>query len=75
MNNRTLPGTSESLHNAGVWLREHLNVPPRHTIFDEFEKYFNCQLVVEHREDPWYCPDRAVFNTEQDLTAFLLRWA
>ena len=75
MNSRTLAGNLESLHNAAAWLREYLDVHPQDTIFDQFEEYFNCQLVVEHRQDPWYCPDKAIFNTEQDLTAFLLRWA
>ena len=70
-----LPGDHEALHNAAMWLREHLNIDTKHTIFSKFEEYFNCRLDVDDRTDYFMQPNKAVFETSADLTAFLLKWS
>lgn len=70
-----LPGDHDSANNAGIWLREHLNIDSNCTIFEQFEEYFNCRIEVADRTDYWMQPDRIVFNRSEDLTAFLLRWS
>ena len=70
-----LPGDHESLHNAAVWLREHLNIPHQCTIFEQFEQYFNCRIDVDDRKDYFMQPNRVVFGTSADVTAFVLKWS
>lgn len=70
-----LPGEHVALHNAAVWLREHLNIPRQCTIFEQFEQYFNCRIDVDDRKDYFMQPNKVVFESSQDLTAFLLKWA
>jgi hypothetical protein len=70
-----LPGHHPALHNAGVWLREHLEIPRQYTIFEQFEQYFNCRIDVDDRQDYYMQPNKVVFENTQDLTAFLLRWS
>lgn len=70
-----LPGDHLALENAAIWLREHLNVPEQCTIFEDFEKYFNCKIDVDDRRDYWMQPNRVVFGNSRELTAFLLKWS
>ena len=70
-----LPGSHSSAQNAGVWLREHLNVPSSQTIFKQFEEYFNCKIDVDNRRDYWMEPNKIVFNSSADLLAFVLKWS
>ena len=73
--NFRLAGDHDALNSAASWLRKHSRIPPNLPIFDEFEDQFRCKLVVQNRLDPWYTPDWAIFETEEDLSLFLLRWA
>lgn len=70
-----LRGDHQSLENAAIWLREHLNIPEQCTVFDDFEEYFNCRIEVDDRFDCWMEPNRVVFESSTDLTAFLLKWS
>ena len=70
-----LPGDHESLHNAGVWLREELKIPHNQTIFNQFEQCFNCRIDVDDRRDYFMQPNKVVFENSQDLTAFVLKWS
>lgn len=70
-----LLGNHDSAHNAGVWLRKHLNIDPKFTIFEQFEEYFNCRIEVDDRTDAWMCPNKIEFEKTSDLTVFLLRWS
>lgn len=70
-----LDGAHESLHNAAMWLRAHLNIPANCTIFKEFEEYFNCRIEVDDRRDSWLQPTLVVFTTSAEVTAFVLRWS
>jgi len=70
-----LPGNHLALENAAIWLREHLNVPEQCTIFEDFEKYFNCKIDVDDRRDYWMQPNSVVFGNSRELTAFLLKWS
>ena len=70
-----LPGDHEALHNAAVWLRLHLNIDTKHTIFSKFEEYFNCRIDVADRKDNWATPNKFVFESSAELTAFVLRWS
>lgn len=70
-----LPGNHSALENAAIWLREYLNVPEQCTIFEQFEKYFNCKIDVDDRRDYWMQPNRVVFENSVSLTAFLLKWS
>lgn len=69
-----LPGGHDSANNAAAWLREHLNIDPKYTIFEQFEEYFNCRIDVDDRADAWMCPNKIVFSKPSELTAFVLRW-
>jgi hypothetical protein len=69
-----LPGNHQSLENAAVWLREHLNVPEQYTIFEQFEEYFNCRIDVDDRKDYWMQPNKVVFDSSAELMAFVLKW-
>lgn len=73
--NNVLPGGHEALNNAGIWLREHLQIPYNQTIFEEFEEHFNCRIEVEDRKDYFMQPIKVVFETGADVTAFVLRWS
>ena len=75
MKSLTIAGSHDALSSAAIWLREHSQIPPEKPIFDEFEDQFRCRLVVQNRLDPWYTPDWAIFDTEEDLSLFLLRWS
>ena len=70
-----LPGSHPATCNAGVWLREHLGIPPNCTIFKEYEEYFNCRIDVADRKDYWMEPNKVVFETNKDLLAFVLKWS
>lgn len=70
-----LPGDHVSANNAAAWLREHMNIPSHETIFDQFEEYFDCRIDVDNRKDSWMEPNKIVFQSSKDLTAFLLRWS
>lgn len=70
-----LPGDHPALNEAGIWLREHLNVPSNQTIFEEFEEYFNCRIDVDDRRDYFMQPNQVVFGNSKDLIAFLLKWS
>lgn len=69
-----LPGGHDSANNAAAWLREHLSIDPKYTIFEQFEEYFDCRIDVDDRTDAWMCPNKIVFNKTSELTAFVLRW-
>lgn len=69
-----LPGEHEALNNAGIWLREQLQVPHNQTIFEEFEEHFNCRIDVDDRRDYFMQPNKVVFENSRDLTAFLIKW-
>lgn len=73
-----IPGSSNASHNAAIWLRAKSGIPKFETLFDEFEKEFNCQLEFwkdDDRTDPWTEPVSLVFDNEHEATLFLLRWA
>ena len=70
-----LAGDHPSADNAGIWLREHLQIHPQYTIFEEFEEYFNCRIDVADRKDNWATPNKFVFESSAELTAFVLRWS
>ncbi len=70
-----LDGGHESTNNAGIWLREHLQIPSHCTIIEQFEDYFNCRIIMVDRHDAWMQPDKIVFETSADLTAFVLKWS
>lgn len=70
-----LPGDHPSTDNAARWLRQHLDISPECTIFNEFERHFDCQIQVQDLLDPWMQPDQIVFRTQKDLLAFVLRWS
>lgn len=70
-----LPGDHPAANNAGIWLREHLNVPAQCTIFEQFEEYFDCRIDVDDRKDYWMQPNKIVFASGADATAFVLKWA
>lgn len=70
-----IPGSHDSTNNAGIWLRENLQIPKNKPIFDQFEQYFNCRVVVEDRNDCWIEPDKIVFENSVDALAFLLKWS
>ena len=72
---RLLAGDHPSTSRAAAWVREHFLVPDNETVVEMFEQAFKCQLVMENRQDPWMVPDHILFDTEQDLTMFLLRWS
>lgn len=74
MPSNVVHGENTALDNAACWLREYLGIPGSETIFEQFEEYFNCRLVVGDITDPWYCPDYAVFASAEDATMFLLKW-
>ena len=73
--NNVLPGEHEALNNAAIWLREHLQVPKNQTIFKQFEEHFNCRIDVDDRRDYFMQPNKVVFETGADVTAFVLRWS
>lgn len=70
-----LSGDHPALNEAGIWLREHLNVPSHQTIFEQFEEYFNCRIDVDDRRDYFMQPNQVVFGNSKDLIAFLLKWS
>lgn len=70
-----LPGSHPAADNAGIWLRNHLNIRSYKPLFDEFEEYFNCRVDVDDRKDHWLQPNKIVFETSADLMAFLLKWS
>jgi hypothetical protein len=70
-----LLGDHHATDNAGIWLREHLSVPRHLSIIKEYEQYFNCRIDTDDRTDAWLMPNKVVFETGADLTAFLLRWS
>ena len=70
-----LPGDHPAADNAGTWLRQHLKIPTHCTIFEQFEEYFNCRIDVDNRNDTWMQPNKFVFETGADVTAFVLRWS
>lgn len=72
---RLLAGDHPSTSRAAAWVREHFLVPDDETVVEMFEQVFHCQLVIGDRRDPWMQPDHILFDTEQDLTMFLLRWS
>ena len=70
-----LYGEHPAANNAGIWLRDHLHIPSHLSIVDEYEKYFNCRVDIDDRVDSWMMPNKIVFASNADLTAFLLRWS
>ena len=70
-----LPGSHPATNNAGIWLREHLQVPHNCTIFEQFEEYFNCRVDVDDRKDYFMEPNKVVFESNKDLLAFVLKWS
>lgn len=70
-----LLGDHHATDNAGIWLREHLQIPQTKPIIEEFERYFNCRIVTKDKTDPWLMPDKIVFDNSAELTAFLLKWS
>jgi hypothetical protein len=71
---QALPGDHVALQNAAIWLRQHLNLHPQQTIFEQFEKHFNCRIEVDDRTDSWMQPNLVTFKNSAVLTEFLLRW-
>lgn len=71
---RLLAGDHPSTSRAAAWVREHFLVPDNETVVEVFEQVFRCKLVIEDPRDPWMMPDHILFDTEQDLTMFLLKW-
>ena len=71
----TLNGDHPACHASASWLRDHFQIPDNETIFDLYQEYFNCELQGFNPNDPWYVPDLVIFDSETDLTMFLLRWA
>lgn len=72
---KVLDGRSEAAWNAAVWVRRNWNLHQDASIVELFEREFNCTLDIENRFDPWMVPNWVVFNTEEELTAFLLKWS
>ena len=70
-----LPGDHPALNEAGIWLREHLKVPHKETIFEQFEEYFDCRIDADDRKDYWMQPNKIVFASGADATAFVLKWS
>ena len=70
-----LPGDHAALENAAIWLREHLNIPEQCTVFEQFEEYFDCRIEVADRKDYWMQPDKVVFGSGAEVTAFVLKWS
>lgn len=70
-----LDGQHEAANNAAIWLREHLEIPHNCTVVEQFEKYFNCRIIIADRNDAWLTPDKIVFETGTDVTAFVLKWS
>ena len=70
-----LLGDHPATNNAGVWLREHLGIPPNQTIFEQFEEYFDCRIDVDDRKDYWMQPNKIVFASSAAATAFVLKWS
>ena len=68
-------GSHESTNNAGIWLREHLDIPSYQPILNEFEEHFDCRVISESRTDPWAEPEKIVFATPADALAFMLKWS
>lgn len=49
-------------HKYSVW-------EPGHTVTPDFEQEFNCCVIYEHS-----LPRKVIFNTEQELLLFVLRF-
>lgn len=70
-----LPGEHPATDNAARWLRGYFNIPSDRALFDKFEEYFDCRVDVDDRRDYFMQPNKIIFETSADLTAFLLRWS
>lgn len=70
-----LPGDHPALENAAIWLRREFCIPTECTVFDVFEKYFNCRIVVDDRTDNWMMPTRVEFVNEKECILFLLKYS
>lgn len=65
--------TYKSISNSADFIREKYNVPEDINCKKEFELEFNCKFIYHGiRSD---IPFELIFNTEQNLTAWVLRWA
>lgn len=63
-----------SVRRAAMWLREHYGLDRGKTVYQEFESEWHCKIASVDREDPWGTPRVIQFNSEEELTLFLLRW-
>lgn len=70
-----LPGDHPAADTAAIWLRGHLKIHPRYTIFDEFEEYFKCRIDVDDRKDNMMQPNKFIFESGEAVTAFVLKWS
>ena len=68
-------GDHPALNTAAAWLRDRFQIPDSETIVELFEQYFDCEIFIENRCDPWMYPDYVIFDSDQHAMMFLLRWS
>lgn len=60
----------ELIKRASYWVRKKYNIPTSQLVDEEFKKEFNCELIMGQ-----FHPKSILFNSEKDLTWFLLKWS
>ena len=73
--NRTFGAHTQSLLNAADYIRAKYQVPDEETLMPYIEREYNCRFVQAANSSPMLPIWELEFNSEEDLTAFLLQWA
>lgn len=72
----TIDGGSEASCNAARYVRTKYSIPFDQIISPKFEEEFNCILDFSGADlDPFLVPNWIQFETEEEMTLFLLRFA
>ena len=60
-----------SIAHAAQFIRRKYSIPePGRTVVPDFEQEFNCRVIYERS-----LPAKVIFNTEQELLLFVLRFS
>lgn len=71
-----ISGQNEPSFNAASYIIKKYNIAKGATFITEFESEFNCILdFAGHIPDEWTVPTWIQFETEEEMTMFLLRFA
>lgn len=70
--NTIISANAPTVNRAASWLRDEYSIPFNASITDEFEKEFNCKVIVA---PGMIMPTSVEFQTSENLMMFLLKWS